>query len=106
MSIILADKQFTCRDLVAIGSDWQQCRVCTNSTGATDWLICAANPEGLAELKAELQQQLANIDEQEKLVKKNLAPASLEQAEMLEKKLVEALDEVKSVKARLKKQPK
>jgi hypothetical protein len=59
--------------------------------------------ENLAVLKAELQQQLAQVEKREKEVQQSLTPASLEEAEALEKKLIEALDEVKAIKAGFKK---
>lgn len=54
--------------------------------------------ENLAVLKAQLRQQLAAVEEQEKLAHESLRPASLAEAEALEKKLIEALDEIKTIK--------
>ncbi|MBZ0167957.1 MAG: hypothetical protein K8F29_00770 [Kofleriaceae bacterium] len=62
--------------------------------------------ENLAVLKAQLRQQLAAVEEQEKLAHESLRPASLAEAEALEKKLIEALDEIKTIKAGLKKKEK
>jgi|HubBroStandDraft_6_1064221.scaffolds.fasta_scaffold215094_1 hypothetical protein len=62
--------------------------------------------ESLAALRAQLQQQLAQVNAQEKVVHESLAPASLEDAEALEKKLSEALEEVRSMKEKFKKEAK
>ena|ERR1700676_3133830 len=69
--------------------------------------VAAARPqrslENLAALKSQLKQQLGKIEEEEKRVEASLAPASLAEAELLEKKLEEALEEVRGLKERLKK---
>lgn len=56
--------------------------------------------ENLPLLKEQLKAQLAMVEEAEK----RLVPQNLQQAEALEKKLKEALDEVQHIKEKLKKE--
>jgi hypothetical protein len=77
---------------------------CTYKTYHSD--NCSRELEGLSTLKAELIRKLAEIEEEEKKLAESMSPQTLEEAEMLEKKLTEALDEVKTMKAKFKKQPK
>jgi hypothetical protein len=63
-----------------------------------------ARPFGsLAELKAELKRQLAAVEAQEKVAEESMKPQTVEEAEALEKKLQEALDEVRDIKSELSK---
>lgn len=92
-------------------TDSPTCRVGTCGYGSCNrtYGVEAGQPltlENLAVLKAQLRQQLAAIEEQEKLAHESLKPATLEEAEALEKKLVEALDEIKAITADLKKKKK
>lgn len=60
-------------------------------------------PEALATLRAQLTQALANLDEQQKVADQALQPKSVGDAELLEKKLEEALAEVRALKEQLRK---
>jgi len=91
------------------------CTICSACTGCTPHACTGGTLpprqqpltlEGLAVLKAQLRQQLVAVEQQEKAAHESLAPASLEEAEALEKKLVEALDEIKTIKATFKKKKK
>ena len=56
----------------------------------------------LSDLKEALKQQLAAVEEQEKRVAEQMTPQTLEDAEALEGKLTEALEEVRLLKEQLK----
>ena len=62
----------------------------------------AAGPEGLAALKQQLQQALAQVEEQEKAWAASRLPQTLAEAEDLEAKLREALEELQRHKETLK----
>lgn len=66
----------------------------------TDPVVTA---EQLAILKAELQKELALVEQQEKLVEESLRPKDLAEIEVLEAKLHEALKELERLKSELKK---
>ena len=82
------------------------CDGCTFSTPCGGWwsglhiTIAAQNmsAENLPLLKEQLKAQLAMVEEAEK----RLVPQNLQQAEALETKLKEALEEVQHIKAKLK----
>ena len=57
----------------------------------------------LWELKAALKRQLASIEAQEQLSEQVLKPRTLEEAEALEQKLKEALEELQDIKKQLSK---
>src|SRR5689334_9893398 len=61
------------------------------------------NPEGLAVLKAQLQETLDKVDAQQVVLNQQLAPQTLEDANLLEEKLNTALTEVRALKTQLKK---
>ena len=112
----------------------QTCRLCTNTCGAGCTLQCSAGctdcsgvgisavskgcrleaaetaPEAsltaLAALKEQLQQQLAEVEAQQAAAEANLLPQSVEEVDMLAKKLQEALDELKGHRIELAKKPK
>jgi hypothetical protein len=54
-----------------------------------------ATPENLATLKAQLQQALAQVEGQERAMEESQKPQTAEEAEALEQKLVEALEELR-----------
>jgi hypothetical protein len=54
-----------------------------------------ANPQNLKELKAQLRQALAQVEAQERMAEESMRPQSLEEADMLEQKLTEALEELR-----------
>jgi hypothetical protein len=60
-------------------------------------------PIDLASLKEQLQQTLTQIEEQERLDAQALSPQTVDEAEQLEKKMTEALAEIKRVKEDLRK---
>jgi acyl-CoA thioesterase len=54
-----------------------------------------ATPENLATLKAQLQQALAQVEGQERAMEESQKPQTVEEAEALEQKLVEALEDLR-----------
>jgi hypothetical protein len=60
-----------------------------------------ANPQNLAELKAQLRQSLAQVEAQEQAMAESMKPQTVEEADMLEQKLTEALDELRQHKEAL-----
>jgi hypothetical protein len=70
-----------------------------SSIGQPGDIVSNPNPEGLAALKAQLQRQLAAVEEAEK----RMEPQSLEEVELAEKKVREALAELEQMKAKFKK---
>ena len=56
---------------------------------------------GLSELKAALQEQLAAVEEQERLAEEAMKPRTVEEVEALEQKLNEALEELQAIKKQL-----
>ncbi len=52
----------------------------------------AANPESLAELKAQLRQTLARVEAQERVMEDSMKPQTVAETEALEQKLQEALE--------------
>jgi len=60
----------------------------------------------LGELKAQLQQQLAAIDEQEKATAESMRPQTVAEVDDLQAKLQGAMDELKTRRAELEKQEK
>lgn len=60
----------------------------------------------LSALKEQLKQQLAEVEQQHAAAEAGLLPQSVEEADMLTKKLQEALDELKAHRAELAKKPK
>lgn len=60
-----------------------------------------ATPENLANLKAQLQQALAQIEVQERAMEASQKPQTVEEAEALEQKLVEALEELRQQREEL-----
>jgi hypothetical protein len=73
---------------------------------------CQAEPApeasftALSALKEQLKQQLAEVENQHAAAEAGLLPQSIEEADMLTKKLQEALDELKVHRAELAKRPK
>jgi hypothetical protein len=63
-------------------------------------------PEGLAALKQQLQQALAEVEEQEKALAEPQLPQTVAETEELEAKLREALEELRQHKESLKKKKK
>ena len=59
------------------------------------------NPQNLAELKSQLRQSLAQVEAQEKVMKENMKPQTVEEVDMLEQKLTEALEELRQHKEEL-----
>jgi hypothetical protein len=62
----------------------------------------ALGPEGLAALKQQLQQALAQVEEQERALEASYRPQTLAEAEELEARLREALEELQQHKEDLK----
>ncbi len=60
----------------------------------------------LAELKAQLKQQLAAVEEQEKATAESLKPQTVAEVDDLQAKLQEAMEELKARRAELEKQEK
>ena len=60
-------------------------------------------PIDLASLKEQLKQTITQIEEQERLDAQALSPQTVDEAEQLEKKMTEALVEIKRVKEDLRK---
>jgi hypothetical protein len=60
-----------------------------------------ANPQNLAVLKAQLRQSLAQVEAQEQAMAESMKPQTVEEADMLEQKLTEALDELRQHKEEL-----
>ena len=65
-------------------------------------MLDRVNPADLAALKAQLKERVAAVERLEA----GFTPQTREQAEMLERKLTDALAEVKRIKASLTKAPK
>ena len=100
-------------------SDWQTCVVsicectwCTNSCGCSVQVSCGTTKlcksrsvGSLADLKAELKNQLAAIEAEEERIEESAKPQTLEEAEALEAKLEEALEEVRNIKSKLGQEP-
>jgi sialic acid synthase SpsE len=59
--------------------------------------------EGLATLKAQLQQALAQVEQAEKTAADAAKPQTLQEVDELEKKLTDALSELKARREELKK---
>lgn len=92
------------------------CSNCTCTGGCSGYPSCAGctkvqtikpTPEknftgNLGDLKAALKAQLAAVEEQERIAEEALKPASFEDAEALEQKLNEALEEVRQLKEQFK----
>jgi len=75
---------------------------CRWGTGTITWQVQAADPAGqLAALKQQLQEAISAVQRQEQAASEAGKPATVEEAEMLERKLSEALEEVRSRKAEL-----
>ena len=55
----------------------------------------------LAALKAQLQQALSRVEAQERAIEEQMRPQTLGDVEILEQKLVEALEELRARKAEL-----
>lgn len=76
------------------------CTFCTMTCGGMytykvfDGMERINPPWNLSALKAQLKQRIAEVE----AVEKSLEPQSLEEAEALERKLVEALEEVRRIK--------
>jgi 16S rRNA G1207 methylase RsmC len=60
-----------------------------------------ANPQNLAELKAQLRQSLAQVEAQEQVMAESMKPQTVEEVDMLEQKLTEALHELRHHKEEL-----
>jgi hypothetical protein len=60
-----------------------------------------ANPQNLAELKTQLRQSLAQVEAQEQLMAESMKPQTVEEVDMLEQKLTEALHELRHHKEEL-----
>ena len=60
-----------------------------------------ASPQNLTELKAQLRQALAQVEAQERAAAESMRPQSLEEVDMLEQKLTEALEELRQHKDEL-----
>jgi acyl-CoA thioesterase len=60
-----------------------------------------ATPENLATLKAQLQQALAQVEAQERVMEEGQKPQTVEETEVLEQKLAEALEELRAHKDEL-----
>ena len=60
-----------------------------------------SDPAALAILKGQLQEALAKVQEQERIINEKMGPQTVEEAQALEKELEAALDEVKLQKEQL-----
>lgn len=60
-----------------------------------------ADPEGLAILKEQLKRTLTQVEIQERVIEESLKPQTIEEVEQLEKKLTEALSELRARKQEL-----
>ncbi len=78
------------------------CTYCSPPSGMGLGLLDRVNPADLAALKAQLKERVAAVERLEA----GFTPQTREQAEMLERKLTDALAEVKRIKASLTKAPK
>src|ERR1039457_2802521 len=80
-------------------------RICSNiSPVYSPWCqVEDPSPIDLASLKEQLQQTLTQIEEQERLDAQALSPQTVDEAEQLEKKLNDALGELKTIKEDLRK---
>ena len=80
-------------------------RICSNiSPVYSPWCqVEDPGPIDLASLKEQLQQTLTQIEEQERLDAQALSPQTVDEAEQLEKKLNDALGELKTIKEDLRK---
>jgi hypothetical protein len=76
-------------------------RVCFGEGGSWDTPEDAL--KGLAQMKAELQTALEQVDQEIASVEKGLTPSTVEEAEALESKLKDALNELGKIKSDLKK---
>lgn len=85
----------TTGDVFAQAAAVAACGVCTGFSPA----IGDQRPQALAQLRQQLQGLLAEVEAEEQRLAEAGAPQSLEEAEELEKKLEEALAEVRSRKA-------
>jgi len=84
------------------------CRDCTVTNASALSFCghkCLVRPEDLAALKEEMKRALAQIEEKERSMQGEMAPKSVKEAEELEQKLTEALNEVRALKAKLRKAP-
>jgi hypothetical protein len=63
-------------------------------------------PADLAVLIADLKQQLAELESQQQALEDSFQPQSVEEVDMLEKKLTAALEDLKARKSELQKKPK
>jgi hypothetical protein len=61
----------------------------------------AVNPQALAALKAQLREALRAVDSAEQLLAERMSPQSVEEVEALEKKLQDALEELRARKEQL-----
>ncbi|MEQ1905971.1 MAG: hypothetical protein ABL888_17410 [Pirellulaceae bacterium] len=97
-------------------SDYSYCTICTDSCSYPSCGSLSNYPTprvagnsfrgNLSDLKAALQRQLQSVEEQEKEANESLKPRTLADAEMIEKKLQEALEEIRKMKVELGKGPK
>jgi len=102
--------------------EWLTCHHCSDTCSTRTDIPCCANSgahctypsigaarggspnlETLAALKAELKLRLANVERQEQLLAESLMPATAEDIDALEKKLTDALGELRTMKSHLKK---
>jgi len=88
----------TCTGVCTQGCSYRSCVTGTDIGAAARFHGGAG---GLAELKAALKQQLEAVEEQERRAEGSLGLRSIEEAEMLEAKLEEALQEVRQAKTQL-----
>jgi hypothetical protein len=111
-------QSFTCLGCTGALAGGTACAACTlNITDCTPVTICGLTPchpaitntgpllqldrEALNALRNELQRELAELDKRAEEIDAGMAPKTLAEAETLEKKLSEALDEVRRRKADL-----
>jgi translation elongation factor EF-Tu-like GTPase len=73
----------------------------TPQTPVINQVGMVANPQNLAELKAQLRQSLAQVEAQEQAIAESMKPQTVEESDMLEQKLTEALDELRQHKEEL-----
>ncbi len=91
------------------------CNICSQACTACTDLTCGgfaskapleslvAQPESLALLKEQLRSAMAQVEEQERALDERMAPQSLADVDALEKKLLEALDELRARRETLQK---
>jgi len=96
--------QFTCIGASICGGCTLNVTCGPNSCGALTALFGrggAVNPEALATLKAQLREALRAVESAEQVLAERMSPQSVEEVEALEKKLQDALEELRTRKEQL-----